>query len=138
MKSSLARKRCKMGAWGFQFDENDDAADWLADFVDAPSWEAVDHALAMTGSGYVEAPDASAALAAAEIVAAGLAKASPKLEIRMTEWASKNASDAVPRRQHAIDAVKRVRDDSELNELWQEADEYTDWQASVNETLSRL
>jgi hypothetical protein len=127
-----------VGAWGHLFDENDDAADWLGDFEDSPDWATVDQALAITDADYIEAPDASNALAAAEVVAAGLGKASPRLEDAVSEWATARSSDAATRRQQAIAALTAVRDNSELQELWQEAEEYADWQASVNETLSRL
>jgi hypothetical protein len=127
-----------VGAWGHLFDENDDAADWLGDFEDSPDWAIVDQALAITDADYIEAPGASNALAAAEVVAAGLGKASPRLEDAVSEWASARSSDAAARRQQAIAALTAVRDNSELQELWQEAEEYADWRASVNETLSRL
>jgi hypothetical protein len=127
-----------MGAWGHLFDENDDAADWLADFEDSLNWATVDEALAITEADYIEAPDASNALAAAEVVAAGLGKGSPRLERAISEWALAHSSEAAARREQAVSALTVVRDNSELQELWQEADEYADWQTSVNETLSRL
>jgi hypothetical protein len=127
-----------MGAWGHLFDENDDAADWLADFEDSPNWATVDEALAVTQANYIEAPNASNALAAAEVVAAGLGKASSRLEAGITEWASAHSTDAASRRVQAVAALTAIRDNSELQELWQEAEEYADWQTSVNETLSRL
>jgi len=127
-----------MGAWGLLFDENDDAADWLAEFGDAPDWSAIDEALGFVGEDYLEAPDCSNALAAAEVVAAGIGKASPRLDPAIVEWASQSPQEAERRRTIAADVLARVRDDSELSELWQESDEFPDWQASVNETLSRL
>ena len=127
-----------MGAWGLRFDQNDDAADWLAEFADEPSWEAVDSVLSACSAEYVEAPECSMALAAAEVVAAGLGSPSSDLDEAVLEWATGNSSGAAGRRQAAQVALARIRDDSELNELWQEADEYADWQASVNETLARL
>ena len=127
-----------MGAWGLLFDENDDAADWLGEFGDEPSWSSIDKALAAADADYVEAPDASAALAAAEVVAAGLNQPSARLDPEITAWAVQQANEAGGRRQQASAALVRIRDDSELSELWQESDEYLDWQTSVNETLARL
>ena len=126
-----------MGAWGTSFHENDDAADWLADFGDAPGWSTVDEALAC-GDDYLEAPECSNALAAAEVVAAGIGKPSPHLDAAIAEWASRAPDEAEQRHAKAAEVVTRIRDDSELSELWQEADEYPDWQQAVNETLSRL
>lgn len=126
-----------MGAWGLLFDENDDAADWLADFADAPNWAAIDEAFALDDD-YVEAPEASNAVAAAEIVAAAVGHASPRLDGALKEWASKQTDEGSARRDNAIQALKRVRDDSELCELWQESEEFEDWKKSIDETLARL
>jgi len=127
-----------MGAWGLLFDENDDAADWLAEFGDSPQWSIVDQALELRDDEYLEAPECSNALAAAEVVAAALGKASPRLEPEIVAWARHTPEEAELRRAKARAALIRVRDDSELGELWQDSDEHADWQSSVNETLSRL
>ena len=126
-----------MGAWGLLFDENDDAADWLADFGESPAWLAVDQMLDCDGA-YLELPDCSNAIAAAEVVAAGIGKASPRLDASIASWASQSPEEAEKRRAKAAAVLLRVRDEGELSELWQESDEFADWQTSVNETLSRL
>ncbi len=127
-----------MGVYGPYFDENDDAADWLEDFADAPDWQRIDEALAVIDADYLEAPEAAQALAAAEIVAAALGKPSPRLDIEVADWAAEEEDGAKERRQSAILALDRVREDSELQELWQDADEYSVWLASINETMARL
>ena len=127
-----------MGTWGLHFDENDDAADWLGDLADEPDWQAVDQALAVTDADYLDSGDASNALAAAEIVAAGIGKASPRLEQDLVDWAADQPAEARERRQDAILALRRVCEDSELQELWQESGELGKWQALVDETLARL
>jgi hypothetical protein len=127
-----------MGAWGLLFNENDDAADWLADFEDAPDWATVDAALRVADADFLEAPDAAMALAAAEVVAAALSKPSPHLEAAIAEWAAGQSDAAEHRREPAKQALVRVRDESELQELWEESDEFADWIKSVDETLSRL
>ena len=128
-----------MGAWGLLFDENDDAADWLGDFSDDPTWDAVDRAFgAAADPAYLEAPECCQALAAAEVVAAGIGRPSPRLEPEIAAWAQADAAGAADRRELARRALGRIRDESELQELWQDTDEIADWQASVDETLSRL
>jgi hypothetical protein len=129
-----------MGAWGLLFDENDDAADWLGDFSDDPTWETVDEAfgvIAANGTD-LEAPECCEALAAAEIVAAGIGKPSHRLDPEIAAWAQENAAGAASRREPACKVLGMIRGESELQELWQETDEFADWQASVDETLSRL
>ncbi len=127
-----------MGAWGHLFDENDDAADWLADFAGEPAWDIVGDALAVADADYLDGTDAANALAAAEVVAAGLGKPSPRLDLAIADWASDEPGRARALRQSAILAVGRVREDSELQELWGESDEDSLWLASVNETMARL
>ena len=65
-----------MGAWGFGSFDNDDAADFLADATESGDLSLVRGALdnVLTSTEYVEAPDASQAIAAAEIVAAALGR----------------------------------------------------------------
>jgi Domain of unknown function (DUF4259) len=129
-----------MGAWGLLFDENDDAADWLGDFGDDPSWDSVDRAFgAVSIEGvYLEAPECCQALAAAEVVAAGNERPSPRLEPEIAAWARANGAGASSRRELAGRLLGKIRDASELQELWEESGEFADWQASVDETLSRL
>ena len=101
-----------MGAWGVLFDENDAAAD--------------------------KARDCSQALAAAEVVAAGIGKPSARLNTEIVEWASANSASAERGRARARSLLTRVRDNSELQQLWGEAEESAEWMASVDETISRL
>ena len=128
-----------MGAWGHQFDENDDAGDWLSDFADAPSWSDVEAALKQAADAdYLEAPEASVAVAAAEIVAASRGKPSPRLPNEIVVWAAAKAGGSDVEDNKASAAVARVRDDSELAELWGESGEADDWRSSLDELAQRL
>ena len=125
-----------MGAWGHQFDENDDAADWLADFADSPSWANCQEALQLTDD-YIEADTASRAIAAAEVIAAGLGKPHPNLDAAIAQWAAQNSDGAKTLRQTASAAVVKAEDESELQELWEEGDS-TDWHNTLDDLKSRL
>jgi hypothetical protein len=59
-----------MGAWGAGAFDNDDALDWLSELVDSPDFALGRAVLDVTALEYLEAPEGSAALAAAEVVAA--------------------------------------------------------------------
>ena len=126
-----------MGAWGYHFDENDSAADWLDEFSDAPDWAAVADALSASGSDYVELDEGSAAIAAAELVAAANGQASPRLDGKLSEWAKANAAEGTSLKASAIAAVAAVRDGGELSELWQEADA-AEWLSSLDDLTTRL
>lgn len=80
-----------MGAWGAGSFENDDAADWLADFCDEPDEKRIANALStvaeMDAGEYLEAPECSVGLAAAEIVASLKGAGSPDLPEEAPDFA---------------------------------------------------
>jgi len=126
-----------MGAWGHGSFENDDAADFVADVTEGSDLDRVRSTLdaVATGTGYLDAPDASEAIAAAEIVAAILGRASPAAieEEGLLAWAGQfSAEDGNALAGVANAALTRILGEaSELRELWEEADEFDDWRASV-------
>lgn len=134
-----------MGAWGHRTFENDSALDWLCDLVDGEAGDAsrIKEAFeVVAGAGdddYIEVDEASAAIAAGELVAAALGQGNDRLNEDAAEWLGENL-DAV----RAIDvdlarrAVQRVFAHSELRELWDENGSDTEWHADVRELLKRL
>ena len=133
-----------MGAWGLGSFENDDACDFLADATESGDLtllrEALDNVL--TSTEYVEAPDACNAIVAAEIIAAALGRPTQaaQQEEELTSWLSRirptidNELAA-----QALDALSRIlAENSDLRELWEEADDFSDWQASVKELALQL
>ncbi len=71
-----------MGTWGAKSFENDDAMDWIAVIEEASDTEPMKDALAavLEAEGeYLEAPDCSNAMAAAEVIAALNGAPSPDL-----------------------------------------------------------
>ena len=85
--------------------ENDDAMDWVNDCVQAASAGVVKAALdRVLDADVVEVPDASAAIAAAEVVAASLGKPSPAIPANLKAWLA-----AQPRAQIAAQAALAER-----------------------------
>lgn len=126
-----------MGAWGPGSFDNDDALDWLDDLVDGAS-DAIRAALEATDAEYLEAPDASSALAAAEVVAAAAGRPAADLPGEVSEWLEEHGTrQAAALAPLARRAVERVRRDSELKELWEEGDP-SEWLAAVDGLLERL
>src|SRR3954447_21088839 len=74
--------RHTMGAWSIHAFANDDAAEFIAELEKADSDEPLSRAIAtVNGSmGYLDASDAARAIAAAELVAAGLGRPCSALE----------------------------------------------------------
>jgi hypothetical protein len=132
-----------MGAWGSGIYENDDAADWTAEFADL-GLEAVEAALDVAlGTDYLESPEGACALAAADVVArlvSGRGEDSPYCE-DVVAWVQANRitpSAALVEKARA--AVSRVRGaDSELAELWSEDPASSgEWSATIADVEERL
>jgi len=134
-----------MGAWSHESFGNDDACDFAATVSEADDLSAVDAILDVVmqvGSGYLEAPEASQAIAAAEVIARlqgnwGLRDA---YSADMDAWVER--TKIVPTKELALKAkraVKRiVTEPSELLELWQEGGESEKWMDAVRDLERRL
>jgi hypothetical protein len=128
-----------MGAWGSGPFENDDAMDWTYALTDHADLGVVAAAFSdVTGDDAPEAPEASAAIAAAEVVAAGLGRPCPDLPDEVATWVAERAGEdwgtLVP---SALAALDRVAAGSELAELWAEEGS-DDWPATLDELRGRL
>jgi len=131
-----------MGAWGHRSFDNDDAADFGLE-LEARGWEAVQSALqaasTLAPDDYLEAPEASQALAAAEVVAAvkrgDLSRLPGDVQAAVAEIGPLPDPSLVTQAQAA---VERVVNQSELQELWAEVDEFDAWRADVEALASLL
>jgi Domain of unknown function (DUF4259) len=132
-----------MGAWGSGSFENDDASDWIADFCDEPDKELISDALStvaeMGADEYLEAPECSVGIAAAEIVAALKGAANPDLPDDAKECVAKLNIKADPRMASlALKAIERIKTNSELKELWDEAESPNEWYSAIDNLETRL
>ena len=127
-----------MGAWGADSFENDDASDWLADFCDSPDPAFILKALSTVADAdageYLEAPDCSVGIAAAEVVAALKSAPNTLLPDDAKNCVSNLAMRADPSLVAvALKAVERIKRNSELRDLWDESETPDDWyQALIN------
>jgi hypothetical protein len=132
----------KMGAWGHGSYENDSALDWFGELQDAGPG-LVEDALSVVADAddatYLEVDESSAALAAAELVAAAAGKGDDRLNEDVLRWLSaKREAVRTVDLSLARRAVDRVLRSSELLELWNENGGDTEWHAAVRELLRRL
>ena len=131
-----------MGAQGTGTFDDDDANDWLDSFEsDGPA--AIESALnTVTELGkedYLEAPEASHALAAAELVAAALTGEDDRLPESFRPRFAKHvdAINDADLAAQARKAVARVLRNSELKELWDDAGD-EEWEEGVRDLVERL
>ena len=132
-----------MGTWGSDSFENDDASDWVADFCDAPDHTLIVNTLSaiadMDADEYLEAPDCSVGIAAAEVVAALKSAPNPNLSDETKNCFSSLGIKADPSLVAlALKAMERIRTNSELKELWDESETPDEWYQSVSSLERRL
>lgn len=133
-----------MGTWAFHSFANDDASDLIGDLVEGADLSPVQESIkrVQTTEGYLEAPEAQKGIAACEVVALvlGHASAASQAEEELTAWVArvKPSVEAAVVSQ-AVQVVDRVlAPDSELRELWEESDEFNDWEEDIRALRARL
>ncbi len=124
-----------MGVWGYGIFENDEALDWLHVLMKGDDVIIIKTTLnsALINDLYIGMPIACEVLAAAEII---------------RSVANENASDLpddyrtwIMSRDHksyrgfvvmAMEAVKRVRENSELRDLWSKTTQFEEWKVNLD------
>jgi hypothetical protein len=88
---------------------------------------------------YLEGPEASVAVAAAEVVAALNGSPAESAPAAIDAWTKSHPQALTPQlRELAARAMDRVRRNSELKDLWMEADGLNDWIAAIQDLQTRL
>ena len=134
-----------MGAWDHTTFGNDDACDWggnLQSYEDLSFVEETFDKVMDSGDEYLEAPDSSQAIAAAEVVARlqghfGIRNAYTE---SVDEWVAAH-SVTVPAAlaQKAHDALDRIlTQPSELLELWEESELFQSWRDTITDLKGRI
>lgn len=129
-----------MAAWGSGNFDNDDAQDWLGELSSLTVKDL--RALlerAADNDGYLEAPESSVTVAVAEVVAT-LKGAPPEVLPReIKDWVAKaDAASLAELPELGMRAVQRVRTNSELKDLWLEAEGLNEWSAALRDLEKRL
>ncbi len=133
-----------MGAWGVLAFDNDDANDWAYDLEEAGNLSLVESAFGTVeeAEDYLEAPDASNALAACEVLARLNGKPGYKNSYteKVDEWVAAHPQTPSPALIERANAVidRILGENSELKELWAESDENGTWLESVEDLRRRL
>ncbi len=129
-----------MGGWGTGSFENDDAMNWLSRLAAiGPADLAKIFMQAADDPAYLEAPAASIVVAAGEVLAALNGSPAPGAPPAIDEWLKKYPRISTPELNVlAVRALERVRRDSELKDLWMEADGLNDWTAGIRDLQARL
>jgi hypothetical protein len=127
-----------LGAWGTGSFENDDAVAWIAG-LGAVTPEELMGILARAADApeYLEAAPARIAVAAGEVVSALNGSAAEGAPAGILEWAGKHVGSP-ELKAAAVRALDRVRRNSEVKDLWMEADGLNEWVAVMKELEGRV
>lgn len=129
-----------MGAWGTGIFESDGALDFVLELTDTADLELVQQALdevREASDDYMDVDIAERGLVSAEVVAA-LTGSPGDLPDDLTDWLAGQTLDPTITTKQAHQAVRMIRDDSELRELWEESDDFDGWLLGINDLLERL
>lgn len=129
-----------MGAWGHRNFENDDAMDGVGDLESRGlAWIEAAFASVEKGAGnYVEAPECTSALAAAEVVASLLGHPSDDLPERVAKWAKGKPKPNPALVKRAVATIDLIAEASELKDLWADTEDFEPWMAVVANLRARL
>jgi hypothetical protein len=130
-----------MGAWSHEPFGNDDAGDWVWELEKTNDFSLLETALSTVtdaAADYLEAPECCEALAAAEVVAALLDKPCASLPDDVAAWVKGKPRPGPALTGKARAAVAAILGSSELQELWEESDDYLQWQAITKDLEVRL
>lgn len=133
-----------MGAWGVLVFDDDDANDWAYGLDDVHDLSLVESAFDAIeeANDYLEAPEASNALAACEVLARLNGKPGYKNSYteKVDEWVAahplKPSDELMKRANAAIDRI--LGENSELKDSWKDSDKKASWLASVEDLRQRL
>jgi len=129
-----------MPGWGTGSFENEDAQSFLGALqAKEPGDLKQILARAADGTDYLDPPESSAVVVAAEIVAAANGKPPETMPPQISGWIGK--IDGAPSSEMtdlARRAVERVRTNSELKDLWLEAEGLNEWSAALRDLEQRL
>ena len=132
------------GAWDTGPFDNDDALDWVWELTDSTDLSVLNRALddVVRSPGYIDAPYASMALAAAEVLAAIRGNPRDGLPDEVADWVSRY--DLTPpdgmteKAQRAIELILDTNI-SELAQLWGDSPELASaWRKDLEGLLHRL
>jgi hypothetical protein len=133
-----------MGTWGYAAFDNDSALDWFGLAVQHSSdtfaiESAIEAVLSAGEDDYIDAEEACAAVAAAELVAALRGHPSEQLNPLIAAWVSAHPMIIEPSLgKRAALAVTRIEGSSELKDVWGETSPSQPWRSANADLVCRL
>jgi hypothetical protein len=128
--------------WGAGLFQDDLATDFAAQIVESDSLAVVRRALERAGEarGHLLYEFAVHALIAGEVLAALGGRPAKAMPPELQDWIAGRPGKVIPDTLWPLarTAVERVKQDSEISELWARSDQFGRWIGSVDDLLGRL
>lgn len=134
-----------MGAWSHEPFGNDDALDWIYRLEETKDESLLSNTFSRAienADEYLEADEGFVIVAAAEVLAKLLGKGTQNdgYTKKVDEWVQsvnlQPSAALLKNAQTALDLV--LGEDSELNELWKETEDYDDWRGNIESLKTAL
>jgi hypothetical protein len=128
-----------MGGWGTGSFENDEAQNFLGRLNSVEVGDLKQMLANAADRDYVDAPESSVVIAAAEVVATAKGNPPEAVPSQIAEWVSRIEGAPSPEMSElARLAVYKVRTNSELKDLWLEAEGLNEWSVALRDLEERL
>jgi hypothetical protein len=128
--------------WGAGLIQDDLATDFATQIAEGKGLDVVRHALTGAGQapGHLLYEFAVRALIAGEVLAALGGRPAKAMPPELQDWVAAHRGEAIAGALWPLgrSAVERVKQDSELSELWARSDQFGRWLEKVDDLLRRL
>ena len=134
-----------MGAWGTLNFENDTALDLVYEIEEAGANRiktAIEAVNSKEEDSFLDSDLCSEALAAIEYIAAAKDKASEDFPEDAEEWLTPANKESLLTIRNLIanskQAIDRIKHNSELKDLWEESEDFEEWNKVLDELVTRI
>jgi hypothetical protein len=128
--------------WGAGLFQDDLATDFATQIIEGSGLDVVRHALKGAGQvrGHLLYEFAVRALISGEVLAALAGRPAKAMPSELRDWVAAHRGDAIADALWPLarSAVERVKEDSEISELWARSDQFSWWIEEVDDLLNRL
>ena len=143
-----------MGSWGYGNFENDGAADFIIQVEEegiTKIYQSILFVTELPESEFLEADECQQALAAIEYIAAAKGNPSATFPAEARKWLKEkyhadilDADPSDPHKAHfdlteiSLNAIERIKTNSELQELWEEGGQASEWNQELEDLKKRV
>lgn len=132
-----------MGAWDSGIFDNDEALDWVQEFLNLPTAQAKEELIERTleaalRSEHMDCGVVESAMAAGETIAAVLGRPSAQAPAELQDWARKAEADFSALLPRAVKIAQTLRGSAAYRSMWLDSTSYPRWQSHADDLIARL